>query len=177
MSSETVRDKIPRLHRIVAHIHDQLRGMAEGGTTFEACRVRYGDTQRRLAQEGHGRATAPPAGVSSRERNWSPTRDCLSELMRLGAVVNKPLPSTRSVVDRYRGETYELTEFGLELAELTSDGVRFADALSQVLIAAHPYLRSLLLMLEKEPIRCPTISEGDVERERLGIHGMGRMGR
>ena len=171
MSSAVLRDTIPRLHRIVAHASDQLRGIADGAATFEACRVRYGDTQRRLAQEGRGRSTAPPTGVSERERNWAPTRDCLSELMRLGAVVDKPLPSSRAFVDRHRSETYELTSSGLELAELTSDGVRFVDALSQGLIAAHPYLRALFLALEKAPIRCPTISEGDVERARAGIRG------
>ena len=171
MSSAISRDTIPRLHRIVAHASDQLRGISDGAATFESCRMRYGDTQRRLAQEGRGRSTAPPTGVSERERNWAPTRDCLSELMRLGAVVDKPLPSSRAFVDRHRGETYELTEFGLKLAELTSDGVRFVDALSQKLIAVHPYLRALLLALEKAPIRCPNISEGDVERARAGIHG------
>ena len=171
MSNEILRDTIPRLHRIVAHALDQLRGMTDGDATFEGCRVRYGDTQRRLAQEGRGRATAPPTGVSERERNWAPTRDCLSELMRLGAVVNKPLPSSRLFVDRYRGETYELTELGMNLAELTSDGARFVDSLSQRLIASHPYLRLLLLALEKRSIRCPAISESDVERGRGGTRG------
>ena len=171
MSSESIRDTIPRLHRIVAHIGDQLRGIAEGDATFELCRIRYGDTQRRLAQEGQGRSTAPPLGVSSQERNWSPTRDCLSELMRLGAVVNKALPSSRSFVDRYREEPYELTEFGSELADLTSDGVKFVDALSERLIATHPYLQALLLALEKETIRCPTMSEGDLEQAHAGTRG------
>ena len=91
--------------------------------------------------------------------------------MRWGAVVNKPLPSSRRFVDRYRGETYELTELGMNLAELQSEGSQFVDALSQRLISVHPYLRSLLLALETNPIRCPAISEGDVERERLGIRG------
>ena len=171
MSSAVPRDTIPRLHRIVAHVRDQLCGIANGEATFESCRVRYGDTQRRLAQDGQGRSTAPPTGVSGRERNWSPTRDCLSELMRLGAVVNKPLPSSRPFVDRYRGEAYELTELGLNLAELTSDGAQFVNALSQKLIAAHPYLRVLLLALEKSSIWCPTISEGDVGRGRAGTRG------
>ena len=171
MSRANPRDTIPRLHRIVAHGRDQLRGIADGDATFEACRVRYGDTQQRLAQEGRGRSTAPPTGVSGRERNWAPTRDCLSELMRLGAVMNKPLPSSRLFVDRYRGETYELTELGMNLAELASDGARFVDALSQRLISAHPYLRLLLLTLEKNSIRCPSISESDVERRRAGTRG------
>ena len=171
MSSTNLRDTIPRLHRIVAHARDQLRGIADGDATFEGCRVRYGETQRRLAQEGLGRSTAPPSGVSERERNWAPTRDCLSELMRWGAVVNKPLPSSRQFVNRYLGETYQLTEIGLNLAELTSDGARFVDAVSQKLIAAHSYLRVLLLALEEDSIRCPTISEGDVERGRMGTRG------
>lgn len=171
MNIEIQKDTIPRLHRIVAHVGDQLRGIADGDATFEACRVRYGDTQRRLAQEGQGRSTAPPTGVSARERNWSPTRDCLSELMRLDAVADKPLPSSKAFVDRYREETYELTEFGAELAELTSHGVQFVNALSQRLIAVHPYLQALLLVLEKDSIRCPAISEGDVERSRMGTRG------
>ena len=171
MNAAKPRDTIPRLHRIVPHARDQLRGIADGDATFEACRVRYGETQRRLAQEGQGRSTAPPEGVSERERNWAPTRDCLSELMRWGAVVNKPLPSSRRFVDRYRGETYELTELGMNLVELQSEGSQFVDALSQRLISVHPYLRSLLLALETNPIRCPAISEGDVERERVGIRG------
>ena len=166
MSNPTPRDTIPRLHRIVAHARDQLRGIADEDATFEGCRVRYGDTQRRLAQEGRGRSTAPPPGISERDRNWAPTRDCLSELMRWGAVVDKPLPSSRPFVDRYRGETYELTELGVTLAELTSSGAQFVDALSQPLIVAHPYLRALLLALDEHSIRCPAISEGDVERRR-----------
>ena len=171
MSSSVGRDTIPRLHRIVPHARDQLRGIADGDATFEGCRVRYGNTQRRLAQEGRGRSTAPPTGVRESERNWAPTRDCLSELMRWGAVVNKPLPSSRAFVDRYRGETYELTDLGMNLAKLTSDGARFVDVLSQRLIAAHSYLRSLLLALERNSIRCPAISEGDVERGRAGTRG------
>ena len=165
------RDTIPRLHRIVAHAQDQLRGIADGDATFEGCRIRYGNTQRRLAQEGRGRSTAPPAGVSERDRNWAPTRDCLAELMRWKAVANKPLPSSRRFVDRYREETYELTPLGIQLAELTSQRAQFVDSLSQTLIAAHPYLQRLLLALEKNSIRCPAISEGDVEREKAGTSG------
>ncbi len=164
MSNPTPRDTIPRLHRVVAHARDQLRGIAGGDGTFESCRVRYANTQRRLAQEGQGRSTAPPTGVSERDRNWAPTRDCLSELMRWDAVVDKPLPSSRRFVDRYREETYELTERGMNLAELTSDNARFVDALSETLIGAHPYLRVLLLALRENSIQCPAISEGDVGR-------------
>ena len=64
----------------------------------------------------------------------------------------------------------------MHLAELTSDGTQFVDALSQRLIAAHPYLQALLRALEKDSMRCPTISEGDVERERMGIRGWAAWG-
>ena len=150
MNDVSFRDTIPRLHRVVAHVRDQLRGIAEGDATFEACRVRYGETQGRLAQEGQGRSTAPPSGVSQRERNWAPTRDCLSELMRLGAVVNKPLPSSRRFVDRYREEIYELTEVGVDLAKLTSDGSQFVDAISHRLIAGSPVSSAATLGVGKE---------------------------
>ena len=89
----------------------------------------------------------------------------------MGAVEDKALPSSRPFVDRYRGETYELTESGRNLAGLTSDDARFVDALSRTLIAAHPYLQRLLMALEKSSIRCPAISEGDVERKRMGTRG------
>lgn len=171
MDPGSSRDTIPRLHRIVDHALDQLRGIADGDATFEQCRVRYGETQRRLAQEGRGRWTAPPPGLSERDRNWSPTRDCLAEFMRWGAVVDKPLPSSRRFVDRYRGEVYELTELGLELSWHSSNRTRFVDEVTRALIAAHPYLRSLLLVLDGSPIRCPAISEGDIEREQAGTRG------
>ncbi len=171
MNTTVPRDTIPRLHRIVAHTRDQLRGLANGDATFEDCRVRYGHTQRRLAQEGRGRSTAPPAGVSERERNWAPTRDCLSELMRLDAVENKPLPSSKRLVNSYLGETYKLTDHGMYLAELTPDSARFVDELCQGLIAAHPYLQLLLRALEQNSVRCPTVSEGDLERCRRGTRG------
>ena len=171
MNAIVPRDTIPRLHRIVAHTRDQLRGLANGAATFEDCRVRYGHTQRRLAQEGRGRSTAPSAGVGERVRNWAPTRDCLSELMRLDAVENKPLPSSKRLVGSYRDETYKLTDHGMYLAELTPDSARFIDELGQGLIAAHPYLRLLLQALEQNPVRCPTVGEGDLERCRRGTRG------
>ena len=171
MDDAISRDTIPRLHRIVEHARDQLRGIASGAATFEQCRVRYGNTQRRLAQQGLGRSTAPPPGLSGKDRYWAPTRDCLSELMRWGAVAEKSLPSARRFVDRYGGETYELTALGLQLARLSADRVQFVDEVIRRLIAAHPYLRSLLGLLDKGPVFCPAISEGDVERHRAGTAG------
>ncbi len=91
--------------------------------------------------------------------------------MRLDAVENKPLPSSKRFVNSYLGETYKLTDRGLYLAELTPDSARFVDELSQGLIAAHPYLQRLLQALEQNSVRCPTVSEGDLERCRKGTRG------
>lgn len=172
---EEERDTIPRLHRIVDHAADQLKGFAEGGNTFEDCRVQYGRTQQRLQREGRGRITATRQGIPESERNWHPTVECLSELMRWGAIRQAPLPSARSFVERYRGHKYELTARGRELARLAEHGgTGFVDSVSGALISAHPDLRKLLFTLEEAPVVCPAVSEGDIERGRYT--GMGTVG-
>lgn len=180
LMAQSLRDNIPRLHRVVAHVGDQLRGIAQGAGTFEDCRVRYGETQQRLVREGRGRVTASREGIREDERNWSPTKQCLAELIRLGAIKDSPLPSSRAFLDRYRYQQYELTELGRELAELVGDRTAaFVDRLTAELIAAHPYLRGLILCLDRAPIVCPAVSEGDIERGRrdhLGTHGWGQWG-
>jgi len=167
------RDTIPRLHRVLEHIQDQLIGFADGGDTFEAARLRYGMTQERLARSGRGRMTA--SRVSEVERNWAPTRDVLSELIRLKAVAPQRLPSARKFLEAHRANRYTLTAYGAALASAACDDkVSFVDQLTEGLIQAHPYLRALLLALNEGPIVCPVISEGDVERgreARLGSHG------
>ena len=177
---ETERDTIPRLHRVIAHSRDQLRGIADGASTFEECRVRYGRTQQRLVQEGRGRITASREGVAESERNWASTKDCLAELIRWGALRESPLPSARAFLDRYRDHKYVLTDLGHELAELArAGGNAFVDRVSEELIAAHPYVRAYLMALENAPIVCPAVSEGDVDRgrrDKLGTQGWGRWG-
>ena len=86
-----VTDTIPRLHRIADHARDQLNGLASGADSFEHCRERYLQTQQRLEREGRGRITASRIGDA--ERNWAPTRDCLQELMRWGALEPARVPS------------------------------------------------------------------------------------
>lgn len=171
-------DSIPRLHRIVDHARDQLRGIAQGAAKFEDCRIRYGHTQERLVREGRGRLTA--SRFAEDERNWAPTRDCLSELMRWGAVVPGELPSARVFLPRYRHVPYELTDMGRELAEFAQlDGMAFVDAVAERIIAAHPHVQTLLRSLSSGPIICPAVSEGDIERgrqERFGTAGWGRWG-
>lgn len=172
------RDTIPRLHRVVEHIRDQVVGIAAGSTTFEDARLRYGETQKRLERQGRGRVTA--SRVSEHEKNWSPARDALAELMKIGALKNSRLPSSRQFVDSYRDASYELTDEGRGLAELArSGGAEFIDRVASLLIAAHPYLRRILVALEAGPIVCPVVSESDIQRgrdESYGFAGWGRWG-
>lgn len=174
----TERDTIPRLHRVVEHIRDQVVGIADGRTTFEDARLRYGETQKRLERQGRGRVTA--SRVPEHEKNWSPARDALAELMKIGALKNARLPSSRQFVDAYRTAPYELTDEGRVLAELVrSGGAEFIDCVASLLIAAHPYLRRILIALEDGPIFCPVVSEGDIQRgrdESYGFAGWGRWG-
>lgn len=160
-----VKDTIPRLHQVVDHARDQLIGLEKGLNTFEECRVRYLETQRRLEREGRGRLTA--SRVADSERNWSPTRDCLQELMRWGAIATAALPSERKFLDRYREQRYELTESGRELAELAAASqAGFVDAVTAAIIEAHPYFRALLETLGGGVIACPVVSEGEVAEGR-----------
>lgn len=163
------RDSIPRLHRIVDHPADQLIGIAAGANTFEECRVRYGETSKRLQLEGRGRATA--SRVSESERYWAPTRDLLQELSRWGAIDPTPLPSTRKNLDAHRERRYELTEKGHRLAEIARERGDFTTAVSNELIAAHPYFRRLLQALDTGPVICPVPTEGEVARGRGGAAG------
>lgn len=125
--------------------------------------MRYGRTQERLARERKGRMTASRIGES--ERNWSPTADLLSELMRLGVIERKPLPSARKFIDVYRDEKYELTERGTVLAEAAAGGrAAYVDRISEALIEGHPHLQRLLTSAASGPIVCPVVGEGDIQR-------------
>ena len=166
----SVRDTIPRLHRIVDQPADQLVGLAAGADSFEACRVRYGETAERLQAEGRGRVTA--SRLPDSERNWAPTRDLLQELIRWGAIEPAPVPSARAHLDAHRQRRYELTDKGRRLAALAAQrGAPFTTAVADELIAAHPYFRALLEILESGPLVSPVPTETDVKRGRGGPSG------
>lgn len=171
MTSPDIRDTIPRLHRVVDHARDQLIGLANGQDTFEQCRLRYLETQRRLVREGRGRITA--SRVSDDERNWAPTRDCLQELMRWGAVESARVPSERKFVDRYRDHRYDITDRGREMAAAARQSrAAFTDAVTASVIEAHPYFRRLLEVLDEGVIAYPVVWEGDIARGRRDQRGV-----
>jgi hypothetical protein len=139
--------------------------VAGGENTFEQCRLRYQATQERLAREGRGRVTA--SRVADEDRYWAPTRDCLQELMRWGAVEQQQLPSERKFVAGYRDVAYALTDRGRDLAAAAQDSrARFTDLVTDSVVAAHPYVRQLLWILVDGPIAYPYVGEGDIQRGR-----------
>ena len=163
MAIAETTDTIPRTHQLLAHARALLAVMSSGADTFEDCRERYGLTQRELDAQGVGRLTA--SRVREQDRNWSPTKDLLQEFARWGAIEPRPLPSSRQFVDRYRDTRYPLTPLGEELAEAAAASqARFADLVSDLLLAAHPYLRNLLRSLARDPISVPELDERDLQR-------------
>lgn len=165
------KDTIPRFPHPVAHLGDQLIGLAER-PTFEDCRQRYIATTERLELEGKGRRTASRLG--DRDAYWSPTQEVLDEAMRLGFVVRQPLPSARQYIDEYRQRAYELTDEGRGAAELArTDQAALTTLVTNRSIAAHPYLQAYLTALADGPLVCPVIAQGEVgERRSRGERGV-----
>jgi hypothetical protein len=157
-------DTIPRIHQLVPHMRDQLAGMREG-TTFEEARQRYMATVDELALTGLGRRTA--SRVGDEVAGWSTAKDALEEGMRLGWIERETLPSASRYVLKHRDHRYELTAAGQQAAEeAESDVAAFIRRLTDGVVAAHPYVRQLVLLLVEGPLVCPEINEGDLERAR-----------
>ena len=167
---QNIRDKIPRVHQILPHMRDQLKGFG-AGTTFEEARQRYARTVDRLASQGLGRSTASRVGVG--DQYWASTRDLLDEAMRLGFVEQQPLPSSRRYLDSHRDRVHELTTLGHEAAEEAKTDLRsFYDRLSATLYSKHPYFRAFINCLHNGPIGFPEVTEGEVALARRS--GLGK---
>jgi len=174
----TVTDTIPRLHQLVPHMKAFLIRMSGDNRTFEDARQGYAETVSSLAAAGLGRRTA--SRLSDADAYWAPTAELLQEAMRLGFVQRCPLPSSRRHLDGHRQTIFDLTDRGREAAVLVQSApADFTSRLADAAISAHPYLRSLLLLLEKGPLVCPEIREGQIEsggRERRDASYWARWG-
>src|SRR5437660_954669 len=107
------RDSIPRVQHI-AYFQSVLNGIAEG-ETFDVLRVRLRQVAAEIARRTDSRT--PPARVLDTYTLWNPTTDAIGELMRLGLVEHRPLPSKREAVDGYRQETFRITPAGIQLIQ------------------------------------------------------------
>lgn len=167
----TETETIGRLPHLLAHVTAQLPGLAAGEDRFEDVRARYGQTMSTLALRGLARVTAPRAGVGSNYRYWSSTRDVIKEFQTLGWIEGGlPVPSTRGSVDAHRDRRYPLTPLGRRVAEQAGSRVVLADHLTDALLRAHPYVRTLLGQLKNGPIFCPEVGEGQVQRDASRRH-------
>lgn len=152
------KDTIPRVQHVL-YFQAALEGIAEG-LTFDEVRARV----RKVSNEVSRR----PSGTSSRVADaytlWSPTADAISELMRLGLVERRSLPSKRLHVDSHRDTTYTLTTSAEEIIRQSrGNDASFRGALTPLLIKQHPYLSSLCAVLAEEPLVIPEYTEEELK--------------
>jgi hypothetical protein len=160
-------DTIGRFPHLLAHVGAQLPGLAGGENTFEQIRERYAQTMTALATRGLARVTAPRAGVGAAHRYWTSVRDLIKELQVLGWIqAGIPAPSVKSAVDSHRNRHYPLTGEGFRVAAAAADRRVVADELTTAALAAHPYLRGLLVALEEGPLFCPEVPQKEVGEGR-----------
>jgi hypothetical protein len=140
---------------------DFLLRMSGGTRTFDDIRRGYAETVAQLAAAGLGRRTA--SRVSDADAYWAPTAELLQEAMRLDFVRRQPLPSSRRHLDGYRATEFSLTDVGEKVAAVARDApADFISRLAAAAISAHPYLQEFLTLLEKGPLVCPELREGQV---------------
>jgi hypothetical protein len=157
------RDTIPRVQH-VAYFQSALSGIAEG-ETFDALRLRIRQVSNELSRR---RGDSPAASrVADEFTVWSPTKDSINELMLLGLVERRPLPSKRVHVDAHREMTYTLTALGHEIINKAGGSdASLRGELTPLLIQQHPYLSSLCDALAEEPLLAPEYTEEDLKTFR-----------
>lgn len=150
------RDTIPR----VTHL-TQFEAILDGlddGLTFDELRKRLWQVAIDLARLFGGRE---PSGHPDYHM-WSPTKDALEDLMRVGWVEKATLPSARHRVDAYRMTQYRLTDKGRQWARRNNAG-EARELLGQALLEQHPYFREYLIRLSRGPLFIPEFVESDIE--------------
>ena len=156
---------VPRLPKL--NYLDVVLREIDQRASFERIRQALLEYVRSAGEERSG------SGVVSRLHDefsfWSPTQEALSELIRLGFVVQAQLPSSRRYVDAYRANTYKLTAEGAAAVEQLAKGpgvarANFLDMLAIALSNAHPGFVELLKSVEEHPLCIPeyTIEKLDV---------------
>ena len=159
----TTRDTIPRVTH-VAYFQAALAGIAEG-ETFDALRARI----RQVSSELSRRLGNSPLSsrVADEFTAWSPTKDAISELMLLGLVERRPLPSKRIHVEAHRETTYTLTLLGRDvISKAGSNESSLSGEMTPLLVQQHPYLSSLCGKLTQEPLLTPEYTEEDLKTFR-----------
>lgn len=158
--SALVRDTIPRVQHL-PYLQVLLDGIASG-RTFDQLRADLRAAAATLSRRAGGQVAA--SRVSDAYAAWSVVADSLGELIRLGLLERRPVPSKRDSVDLHRNARYELTEEGQRLQAAThANPSAFRRAIAPVLIQRHPYLDAVLKRLESGPLVLPEYTEAELQ--------------
>jgi hypothetical protein len=157
-TSAQEKDTIPRVQHVF-YFQAALEGVADG-LTFDGVRARV----RTVSNEMSRRPGSTSSRVADAYTLWSPTADAISELMRLGLVERRSLPSKRLHVDAHRDTTYSLTTTGEEITRQSrGNDAFFRSALTPLLIKQHSYLSALCAALAEEQLVIPEYTEEDLK--------------
>lgn len=158
-------DTIPRVQHI-PYFQAALNGIA-AGLTFDGLRGRLREVSVDLARRFQGRVTS--SRISDSHTFWSPTADSVEEVMRLGFVERRALPSKRANVDAHRDATYSLTPHGREtIAQTGDDDSAFRRIVTPLLLKQHPYFSGLCAVLAEQPLLIPEYTEEELKALKLG---------
>ena len=151
---------VPRLHRL-SHLEVVLLE-AQRGASFERMREALLAATRNTSEGLSG--TGVVSGLHDEYTYWSPTQEALSELMRLGWMVQAQVPSSRQYVDAYRASTYKLTAEGEKVAQVlsTNNGVakaQYLDTLTVSLAQTHPGFAQLIAVANEQPLLIPEYTQ------------------
>lgn len=162
-----MKDSIPRVQQILAHMREQLIALRDGATAEEV-RRRYRATAERLALQGVGRAV----NRLDEDAYSAPAMELLGEAMRLDFVERQAVPSIRRF-DEHKDRRFALTPRGREMAALAQEDIpAFCDALGLALCSSHSHFRLFLRALSLKPIVCPEITLNDAEEGEKQGHSV-----
>ena len=171
------RDRIPAISSS-ANRHDSpcsthpvfpkaVRNGIAAGLTFDGLRGRLREVSVDSARRFQGRVTS--SRISDSHTFWSPTADSVEEVMRLGFVERRALPSKRANVDAHRDATYSLTALGREtITQTGNDDSAFRRIVTPLLLKQHPYFSGLCAVLAEQPLLIPEYTEEELKALKLG---------
>ncbi len=158
---------IPRLQEL-SHLEVAVESVA-AGEPFEGVRRRLVAHMQQLREETQSTGNTAMHRLldSDPNRYVRNTSETLRELMRLGAVAKKGLPSTASAAAAYRQSKFQLTSWGETWAgQLTSDRRAAYDDLLERLLGLHPHLHAYLRVLQAKPMIIPLVHWTEVAEPR-----------
>src|SRR5579859_26454 len=162
-----IRDTVPRVPHI-AYFQCVLDGIAKG-CDFDGLRQCLAVASAEVKRQVDGSLVAPR--VMDQFSLWSPVADAVGELMRLGYVEHRALPSRRKNVDAHRAATYTVTQAGENIiGGLRENPALFRAELAERLLDLHPYFFGICHSLASEPLLIAEYSEEDL----LGFRGEAR---